>query len=256
MGTISYLNRWSRILLAVLLTSGTLFAVSVAHPPKAKKHHHATTKRSLYSRLRYPWWHPVFPPSHESLVSQNAEIDRLGLPRFQDELDLVLAIDSHQLVPLPLSPALIVDPRLDPTRRYCRAWTAQFLTDLSNDFYTTFHEPIMVDSAVRTVQVQKKLRRYNHNAAPIDGEAASSHLAGLTIDLARKRMTKAEVRWIELRLLYYHARGWVIVEEEHAQLCFHIMVSGRYGEPIETTTSDTGINLIDQDDGDYAAPQQ
>lgn len=206
-----------------------LFAVSMKTPVR---HHRA--RRSLYQKIRHPWWHPAFPPSRDSLVKQNAEIDRLALPRYYDDDELSAAVERGDLVALPLSSALVVDPRLDPDRRYCRPWTAQFLTDLSTDFYAKFHEPIMVDSAVRTVLVQKKLRRHNRNAAPIEGETASSHMAGLTVDLARKRMTKAEVRWVELRLLYYYGRGWVIVEEEFHQLCFHIMVSGRYGEPIET----------------------
>lgn len=189
-------------------------------------------------------------------MQQNAEVDRLSLPRFYDDDDLADAIRRGDLVPLPLNSALIVDPRLDPDRRYTRPWTAQFLTDLSNDFYARFHEPIMVDSAVRTVLVQKKLRRHNRNAAPYEGETASSHLAGLTIDLARKRMTKAEVRWIELRLLYYYGRGWVIVEEEFHQLCFHIMVSGRYGQPIETIPSPpVSLEYFGENDGDYAQPQ-
>jgi len=184
----------------------------------------------------------MFPPTHESLLRQNEEIDRLALPRYQNSDDLLIAVTNQELVPLPLSSALIVDPRLDPQRRYCRPWTAQFLTDLSYDFYTKFHEPLMVDSAVRTVEVQKKLRKWNRNAAPYEGESASSHLAGLTIDLARKRMTKAEVKWIEWRLLYYHARSWVIVEEEYHQFCLHIEVSGRYGEAIPIETADYPIS--------------
>jgi hypothetical protein len=212
----------------------------LAKPRAARNRNH----RSVYQKIRHPWWHPMFPPTHDSLLRQNAEINRLALPRFQDEMDLLLAEDSHELVALPLSSALIVDPRLDPMRRYCRPWTAQFLTDLSTDFYARFHEPLMVDSAVRTVEVQKKLRKHNGNAAPYEGDSASSHLAGLTIDLARKRMTKKEVDWVEWRLLYYYARGWVIVEEEFHQLCFHIEVTGRYGEEIPVTATDLPLEEI------------
>jgi hypothetical protein len=71
---------------------------------------------------------------------------------------------------------------------------------------------------------QKKLRRYNKNAAPVEGEVASSHLSGATVDLARRYMTPKEVRWMEIQLFLLHIRGRVEVMEEHRQLCFHIMV--------------------------------
>ena len=51
--------------------------------------------------------------------------------------------------------------------------------DISEAYYKEFHQQIQVNSAVRTVLVQKKLRRHNRNAAPESGEIASSHLAGL-----------------------------------------------------------------------------
>ncbi len=232
------------ILLVVLLISSLAGAVTAVRV----RVRHRPVKRSMYQRMRHPWWHPVFPPSHESLLRQNAEIDRLALSRYQDEVDLSAAVANGELVALPLSPALVVDPRLDPSRRYCRPWTARFLTDLSNDFYAKFHVPLMVDSAVRTVEVQKKLRKRNRNAAPYEGEVASSHLAGLTVDLARKRMTKQQVKWVEFRLLYYYARHWVIVEEEYYQLCFHIEVSGQYGEPIKTIPITLENNTIPDTD--------
>jgi hypothetical protein len=88
-----------------------------------------------------------------------------------------------------------------------------------------------VDSAVRPATVQKKLRRWNRNAAPWDGERASSHERGTTIDISRN-LTKTEYRWLVFQLLYYRAVGVVMVIEEKA--CFHIFVRG-YGivEPEE-----------------------
>jgi hypothetical protein len=140
-------------------------------------------------------------------------------------------------VPIPVNGHLVVDKRLPANRRYCRPWTAQFLTDLSAAFYAKFHEPIMVDSAVRTVEVQRKLRRWNGNAAPAEGETASSHLAGLTVDLARRRMTPEQAHWVELYLSPLHAQGIVEIEEEYRQLCFHIMVGGNYGIQLIETES-------------------
>ena len=75
-------------------------------------------------------------------------------------------------------------------------------------------QQIQVNSAVRTVKVQKKLRRHNRNAAPADGDTASSHLAGVTVDLQRRGMTKDQIRWMEHYLFYMKALGLVEPEEE------------------------------------------
>ena len=126
------------------------------------------------------------------------------------------------------------DPRLDPSRRYCRPWTLDFVDDLSQAYYNRFHQQIQVNSAVRTVKVQKKLRRHNRNAAPADGDTASSHLAGVTVDLQRRGMSKDQIRWMEHYLFYMKALGLVEPEEERHQWVFHIMVSGLYSDWRET----------------------
>lgn len=184
---------------------------------------------SVPKNLRRPFWHPMFPPTRASLLAQNEEIDRLGLPRIKDDQQLQELVKEGQLVPLPLNVHLTVDPHLPENRRYCRPWTAMFLTNLSDAYYEQFHEPIRVNSAVRTVEVQKKLRRWNPNAAPIEGETASSHLAGLTVDLERKSLTLEEAQFIEHWLLPLRVKNLVEVEEEYREFCFHIMVSGDYG---------------------------
>ena len=172
----------------------------------------------------------MFRPSHDSLLRQNEEIDRLDLPRIADdeELEQLKAIEA--LVPIRESEALRFDPRLDPARRYCRPWTREFVDDLSQAYYRQFHSQIQVNSAVRTVKVQRKLRRRNRNAAPEKGETASSHLAGITVDLQRRGMTKAQVRFVESYLFYLKALGLVEPEEERRQWVFHVMVSDRYSD--------------------------
>jgi len=84
------------------------------------------------------------------------------------------------------------------------------------------------------VKVQKKLRRHNRNAAPAEGDTASSHLAGLTVDLQRRGMTQEQIRWMEHYLFYMKALGLVEPEEERRQWVFHIMVSGHYADWRET----------------------
>jgi hypothetical protein len=201
----------------------------------APSHHvHRVGKRR--TRFRHILWNPVFRPSHDSLLRQNEEIDRLELPRIQNQAELDQLISRQELVPIVASETLRFDPRLDPDRRYCRPWTRDFLNDLSEAYYRQFHNSIQVNSAVRTVQVQKKLRRHNRNAAPEKGETASSHLAGITVDIQRRGMTKQQVAWMEHYLMPLKDQGLVEPEEERHQWVFHVAVSGRYADLHEPKT--------------------
>jgi len=179
-------------------------------------------------------WNPVFRPSHESLLLQNAEIDRLNLPRIRDDKELEQLIANGDLVAIVPSESLRIQPSLDPARRYCRPWTLDFVEDISAAYYKEFHEQIQINSAVRTVLVQKKLRRHNRNAAPEKGETASSHLAGLTVDLQRRGMSRDQIKWMEGYMRPLKELGLIEPEEERRQWCFHIMVGGSYSEWRET----------------------
>ena len=172
----------------------------------------------------------MFRPSRDSLLRQNEEIDRLELPRIQNDAELEDLIAREDLVPIVASQTLRFDPRLNPDRRYCRPWTRDFLDDLSEAYYKQFHSQIQVNSAVRTVQVQRKLRRHNRNAAPEKGETASSHLAGITVDIQRRGMTRQQVQWMEQYILPLKNLGLVEPEEERHQWVFHVAVSGRYAD--------------------------
>jgi hypothetical protein len=215
------------VLVSLLACACTpLFAATTTTLPKP--HHHR------FHRLHWSRWNPMFRPSHESLLMQNAEVDRLELPRIQDDDELEALKASGALQPIIAGETLRFDPRLDPSRRYCRPWTRDFVQDLSQAYYHRFHEQIQVNSAVRTVKIQKKLRRHNRNAAPAEGDTASSHLAGLTVDLQRRGMTPEQVHFVERYLFYMKALGLVEPEEERHQWVFHIMVSGRYADWRET----------------------
>jgi Family of unknown function (DUF5715) len=214
--------------LSILAICGQAFAL---HTYSVPRHPARRTTRKHNRRVA---WNPMFRPSHDSLLRQNEEIDRLDLPRIQDDDELDTLKASQALVPIRLGPSLRVDPRLDPSRRYCRPWTRDFVEDLSQAYYQRFHEQIQVNSAVRTVKIQQKLRRHNRNAAPAEGETASSHLAGLTVDLQRRGMTREQVRFVERYLFYLHALGLVEPEEERRQWVFHVMVSERYAGWRET----------------------
>ena len=197
----------------------------------SKRPHHF--RRALVHHLR---WNPMFRPSHDSLLRQNEEIDRLELPRIYDDDELEQLKLTEALVPINSSQYLRFDPRLDPNRRYCRPWTRDFLEDLSQAYYQRFHDQIQVNSAVRTVLVQRRLRRHNRNAAPETGETASSHLAGLTVDIQRRGMTRDQVHFVERYLFYLRALGLVEPEEERRQWVFHVMVSDQYKDWRQTQT--------------------
>jgi len=213
-------------LIGVLISgSGTALALHSVDP-----HHKATSHHHPLRRVRRLLWNPLFRPSHDSLLRQNQEVDRLELPRIVDDAQLEQLKASHALVPIEESETLKIEHSLDPSRRYCRPWTRDFVVDLSEVYYNRFHERIQLNSAVRTVKVQKKLRRHNRNAAPAEGETASSHLAGITVDLQRRGMTKEQVRFVERYLFYLRALDLVEPEEERRHWCFHIMVSDRYAD--------------------------
>jgi hypothetical protein len=182
-------------------------------------------------------WNPMFRPSRESLLRQNAEIDRAELPRIQDDDELEALKTSQALVPIVASEHVRFDPRLDPDRRYCRPWTRDFVEDLADSYYQEFHNSIQINSAVRTVQVQKQLRRHNRNAAPEKGEIASSHLAGITIDIQRRGLSREQIKFVQRFMLPLKNMGLIEPEEERHQWVFHVMVSGRYTEWREAEAS-------------------
>jgi Family of unknown function (DUF5715) len=207
----------------ILAVCGEAFTLDAYVPTRNSRR--LSTHHTHRRRLR---WNPVFRPSRDSLLRQNEEIDRLDLPRIQDDAELEQLKATEDLVPIVAGETLRFDPRLDPDRRYCRPWTREFVDDLSQAFYKQFHGQIQVNSAVRTVKIQKKLRRHNRNAAPAEGEIASSHLAGVTVDLQRRGMSREQIKWMQEYMLPLKNLGLIEPEEERRQWVFHVMVSGRY----------------------------
>jgi hypothetical protein len=120
---------------------------------------------------------------------------------------------------------------LPTNRRYTRPWVNSFLDSIGSAYLAQFGKQLQVNSAVRTVKVQRSLSHWNRNAAPAHGETASSHLAGLTVDIARRGLTKKQNTWIESYLM--SLGNAVIVEKEIHQPCYHICVRGDYGEHVK-----------------------
>ncbi|MEO5936430.1 MAG: DUF5715 family protein [Terriglobales bacterium] len=185
-------------------------------------------KRRPRAKLRRVYWNPVLRGSHESMLRQNEEINRLQLLRIEDEAQLEELIVKQELVEIEETRALRVAANLEDGRRYCRPWTLSFLQDLSTAFHAKFKTPIQVNSAVRTMEQQKKLRRRNRNAAPEFGETASSHLAGITVDISKRGLTRAQRKWLDAYLLELRSQNLIEAAEERRQPVYHIMVSERY----------------------------
>jgi len=192
----------------------------------------AHSRRGHFRRAHYRRivWNPLLKGSHESLIRQNEEIDRLELPRIQNDDELNQLIDQGALVQISEQPGLHIAGNLKPNRRYSKAWTRDFVEDLGQAYYDEFGIPIQLTSAVRTVDQQKKLRRRNRNAAPIEGDTASSHLAGLTVDIGKRGLTKKQHQWVENYFAKLRELGLIEVAEERRQACFHIMISERYSD--------------------------
>jgi hypothetical protein len=191
---------------------------------------HRDTRYHRHARVRRVAWNPVLKGSYDSQLRQNEEIDRLQLPRIADDQQLWELERTQELIPIQDSAALRVSPAIKPDKRYARPWVTQFLGDMSQAYYKQFHEPLQVNSAVRTIEQQHKLRRSNRNAAPETGENGSSHLAGITVDLAKRGLTRAQHKWIEDYLKELRDQNLIEVAEEHRQACFHVMISDRYTE--------------------------
>ncbi len=210
----------------IFITS-SIFALALAATLPAFAASRYTTR---HRRIRHVAWNPVLKGSTDSLLRQNEEIDRLQLPRIADNDQLLELERTQELVPISETRALRVSPSIQSDKRYCRPWCNQFLQDMSESYYKEFHTPLQVNSAVRTIEQQHKLRRHNGNAAPETGEHASSHLAGITVDLAKRGLTRAQHQWIEAYLKNLLDQGLVEAAEERRQACFHVMVSDRYTE--------------------------
>jgi hypothetical protein len=215
-------------------------------PQKPPKHHPKTSPASWSRRAHRPVSAPApslrraslpvpTPPplrgSRDSLVRQNVKTEDEGLERIEDDDDLNDRIARKMLVPVPASAALTVNASLPENLRYCRPWTAGFLSDLARAHAAVFHRPIVVSSAVRTVEYQKQLEKINGNAAPAEGDIVSPHLTGGTIDIAKQDLTRQELGWMRTWLLAQQLAGNIDVEEEFLQACFHITVYNTYAPP-------------------------
>ncbi len=220
---------YSMFFCAFALLAG-LPAVAVTHTGKVhhSTHHYAVRAAvSGHYQVRYSSWNSMFPGSHDMLVRQNEELDRLQLPRIADDYELMRYESAQELVPVSETDGLKIAADLQENRRYCRPWTRDFLLDFTEAYYNEFHSPLQINSLVRTVEQQHRLRRWNRFAAPEVGDTASTHLTGVTFDMSRRGLSVEQYEWIRNYLLPLQAQGMVDPIEER-QPVLHVVVFERY----------------------------
>ena len=178
----------------------------------------------------------MYPGSHDLLVRQNEELNRLQLPRIADEGELIRYEVSGVLVPVSETDALKLAADLPDSRRYCRPWTRDFLQDFSEAYYNQFHSSLQVNSLVRTMEQQGRLRRHNRYAAPEWGDTASTHLTGVTFDLSRRGLTMQQYAWILTYMLPLKESGMIDPIEE-SQPVLHVVVFDKYSNHLDQNNS-------------------
>ena len=151
------------------------------------------------------------------MAEENRRADALGYRRYLDMKDVNIGVAGGELVPIT---GVKINDKLPKDRRYLRPEALSFLERLNRDVGSN----LTVDSAIRPADVQRRLGRFNPNAAPFDGYRASSHERGSTFDIARKGLRRCDYRVITIRLLYYRAIGRILVIEERG--CYHVFVGG------------------------------
>ena len=178
----------------------------------------------LYARSKP---HKMFPATHDSVAEENRRADALGYRRYLDMKDVNIGVAGGELVPIT---GVKINDKLPKDRRYLRPEVLSFLERLNRDVGSN----LTVDSAIRPADVQRRLGRFNPNAAPFDGYRASSHERGSTFDIARRGLSRRQERFLQSRLLYYLAIGRILVIQERE--CYHVFV-GDGGEYLDVLIS-------------------
>ena len=145
-GKVGCFRRWLSFGALGVVCSGLLASQPAAAVTKAAsraRHNRHSVILHAPRHVRFIKWNPLFPGSHDLLVQQNVELDKLQLPRIADEYELMQYERLQDLVPVSETSALKIAEVLPDNRRYCRPWTRDFLQDFSQAFYSEFGSPIL-----------------------------------------------------------------------------------------------------------------
>lgn len=194
----------------LIRTLALALALSLAIPASAGVHRGHRPRESKIFAAK-PW----------SVKLENEVAESMGAYRYFTQAQVDAAVLEGTLVPFQGTRYYVVSPKLPSERRYALPATVTLVETLATEFYGQFHQPLMLDSAIRAATTQRGL--HLRAAAPAYGPRASSHERGTTVDIS-KRLTKAQQQWLVTRLLYYYDLGRVLVIQERG--CFHIFVRG------------------------------
>ncbi|MES2214082.1 MAG: DUF5715 family protein [Patescibacteria group bacterium] len=126
---------------------------------------------------------------------------------------------------------LVVDPRLEESRRYCRPFAVRMAKDLGRKLKNLKRKaprPLQVNSCTRDLLTQGELRKTNGNAAPTIGPHASLHLRGNTIDFSRIGHSAAAQNFVRKELRRLQGQCKISAIEERRQAVWHVVVFKEY----------------------------
>lgn len=172
----------------------------------------------------------------ESPLIQNERADRDDLSRMRDAAMVRRFARNGWLVHIPAAGTDYYVYDVAAKYRYARPWTKLFLARLSRQYRARFGQRLRVTSLVRTEGHQRHLAQINANAASSQGLLRSSHLTGATVDISKRFMSGAEVRWVRSVLYSLHSQGFIYAFEEFRQPVFHIMVYRSYSRHVTAIT--------------------
>lgn len=169
----------------------------------------------------------------ESLRWQNFKLIALeGLRHIKDDEELSSMIEHGELISIPWGPCLVPDKKLDLKWQYSLPRAIKFLEDRDKEACEKFGNPVQVNSATRHIIRQMELvKQGNLNAAPVQGERASTHLTGASVDLAVVGVPQPITNWLKVRLVELERLGLVDATlETGTQSVLHITVFADYDD--------------------------
>jgi hypothetical protein len=172
----------------------------------------------------------------ESQLIQNEQADQDRLSRMEDQQMIDRYARLRLLVPVDDQTRDFYIYNVPEERRYLRPWAKLFLERLSRQYRSRFGRSLRITSLVRTADHQRTLRGRNPNAAAPEGEKRSAHLTGACIDISKKDMSRAQMRWVREVLSGLKQKGYLFAVEEFTVPNFHIMIHRDYTEYVEALT--------------------
>ncbi len=99
-----------------------------------------------------------FPADSDSVLRENLVAEGMGDHRYFTQAQVNTDVYAGKLVALYDNNVYIVSPKLPLERRYALPRTAEFVYQLSKEYYGSFKHTLMVDSAIRPAITQRGLR--------------------------------------------------------------------------------------------------